>query len=306
MDYSGSVQDDIARICLDATRDYPMGAYAVEYISQSVVRILGYDEVKLRFSYRVSAEEMAEVRNAITLGDFYGFLENAVEGGQEHIVIQVSSSSLTGQNAIDYIQNYYRTHPERLVSEPAVSAVFYPSETNVTKIVEFNLSYLDSHDISESKLEELIQVASEIASPFQDLTEGEQALFCCQQVAESILTPGRGHTAYDALITGYPDSEGCAMAYKLLSNLIGLDCLVVEGRCNGDLRFWNIVKVDGEYYHVDSFACFGKMNVETCLCSDAEMIPGYWWDVDRYPDCGGSLSVQNVLDVIKARQDSEN
>jgi len=306
MDYSGSVQDDIARICLDATREFPMGAYAVEYISQSVVRILGYDEVKLRFSYRVSAEEMAEVRNAITLGDFYGFLEHAAESGQNHAVIQISSSSLTIQNTIDYLRNFYRAHPERLSAEPDVSVSFYPSENNVTKIVEFDLSFPENHEISENKLEELIEVASQTVMPFQNLTEGEQALLCCQHVAESIMDPGRGRTAYDALITGYPDSEGCAMAYKLLSNLLNLDCLVVEGRYNGDTRFWNIVKVDGEYYHVDSFACFGKMNVETCLCSDAEMMPGYWWDVDRYPDCSGSMSIQNVMDVIRARQNAEN
>ena len=63
-DYSSSVQDDIARVCLDATRDYPMGAYAVEYISHSISRILGYDEVNLRISYRLTAEEMSAVRSA--------------------------------------------------------------------------------------------------------------------------------------------------------------------------------------------------------------------------------------------------
>ena len=61
-DYPSSVQDDIARVCLDATKDYPMGAYAVEYISHSASRILGYDEVKLRISYRLTQEEMSSVR----------------------------------------------------------------------------------------------------------------------------------------------------------------------------------------------------------------------------------------------------
>jgi hypothetical protein len=35
------------------------------------------------------------------------------------------------------------------------------------------------------------------------------------------------------------------------------------------------------------------------------MIPRYWWDVDKYPACYGSLSVQQVMDVILARQNAE-
>ena len=101
-DYSSSVQDDIARVCLDATRDYPMGAYAVEYISHSVSRILGYDEAKLRISYRLSSEEMSSVRSASTLTDVYSMVENAVKSGEERITIQTSSLSVKEQTLTDF------------------------------------------------------------------------------------------------------------------------------------------------------------------------------------------------------------
>ena len=113
-DYPSSIQDDIARVCLDATKDYPMGAYAVEYISHSVNRILGYDEVKLRISYRLSPEEMSSVRSASTLTDVYSMVESAVEIGLERITIQTSSLSVKEQTLLDYLHNLYRSHPELL------------------------------------------------------------------------------------------------------------------------------------------------------------------------------------------------
>ncbi len=43
--------------------------------------------------------------------------------------------------------------------------------------------------------------------------------------------------------------EGYAYAYKYIMNLLGMDCSVVSS--NEMNHAWNIIKIDGEYYHVD-------------------------------------------------------
>ncbi len=304
-DYSSSVQDDIARVCLDATRDFPMGAYAVEYISHSVSRILGYDEVSLRISYRLTQEDMSAVRSATTLADVYAMVENSVLNGQEHITIQTSSLSVKEQTLLNYLHNLYRSHPELLSSEPKAVITFYPSEESVGKIVDFTFSYREKHEIAQSRLEELGPVAEELTASMEGLTTQEQALYCCRTVAQCIVNTGRGSTAYDALILGNADSEGCAMAYQYLCNRCGIDCRVVEGRLDGSIHYWNIITIEGDCYHVDCSVCLGDAIVEGFLLSDSQVIPRYWWDVDKYPACSGTLTLQRVIELIMARQQAE-
>lgn len=45
--------------------------------------------------------------------------------------------------------------------------------------------------------------------------------------------------------------QGYAEAFQLLLNLIGIECYTVTGTSGGVSHAWNIVRLDGEYYHVD-------------------------------------------------------
>ncbi len=301
-DYSSSVQDDIARVCLDATKDFPMGAYAVEYISHSVSRILGYDEVNLRISYRLTQEEMSSVRSASTLTDVYAMVENAAEKGLDRITIQTSSLSVKEQTLQDYLHNLYRSHPELLTSEPKAVVTFYPSEESITKIVDFAFSYRETREEALERLAALDPAADAIVRPLAELADQEKALYCCRDVASRVKNTRRGSTAYDTLILGNADSEGCAMAYQLLCNRCGVECRVVEGRMEGSIHYWNIITIGRNYYHVDCSACIGNPLTEGFLFSDNQMIPKYWWDVDKYPSCDGPLTIQQILDLVMTRQ----
>ncbi len=61
--------------------------------------------------------------------------------------------------------------------------------------------------------------------------------------------PKEAWTAYGALVTGDTVCKGYAMAWKVLMDRIGIPCLVV---CKGDgSHLWNLVQLDGKWYHVD-------------------------------------------------------
>ncbi len=296
-DYSGSVEDDISRACLDATRDYPLGAYAVDYISHTVNRILGYQEIGLRIRYRMMPEEIAAVRQAITPADLYTMLENSVLIGKTHVAVQISSLAVNEGSVTGCIENYYRKHPELLSSKPALEVTFYPEEGAVTKILDISLSYRDSRETAAERLSALDRIAAGCASECEGYPEEIAALLCCQTVAQSIQSVGQGDTAYDALVLGASGSEGCAMAFQLLCNRCGLDCQVIEGRAEGLVRCWNLIRLEDEYYHVDCLACVGSSVSEGFLLADADMVLRYWWDVDKYPSCSGSLSAKQVVDA---------
>ena len=57
--------------------------------------------------------------------------------------------------------------------------------------------------------------------------------------------------AYGALCLGVAVCEGYAEAAALLLNRAGVETLVITGDSRGEKHAWNIVKIDGDYYHLD-------------------------------------------------------
>ena len=92
------------------------------------------------------------------------------------------------------------------------------------------------------------------------------------------------------------------MAYQLLYTMCGIPCQVISGRLNSNTHYWNLILLNGDYYHVDCSACIGNPVSSGFLFSDSQMVQKYWWDVDKYPACSGELTIQRVMDVILARQ----
>lgn len=305
VDYAGSVEDDVARVCQNMTREYPLGAFAVEYISTSVNKILSYDEVKFRITYRRTPEEIAGVRIAMNLGDMYTMMENALGAGRSSLTVQISSLNVTERVLSAFMEAHYRKHPELLSSYPRLGFEFYPAEEAVSKIVRININYPELREESVARLITLTDKADAITSGFGELSKEEAALRCCIAVAESIHSISSRNTAYDALINGNAGSEGCAMAYQLLCNTCGIDCQVVEGRAGGSTHFWNIIQLDRAFYHVDCFACIGASLKDGFLLNDNDLRLRYWWDVDKYPPCNGLLTGEEVAEAYLMQDQPE-
>lgn len=59
------------------------------------------------------------------------------------------------------------------------------------------------------------------------------------------------YTAYGALVNGRAVCEGYSRAFKLLCYYSGLECILVTGDSKGVGHMWNMVKLEGKWYHVD-------------------------------------------------------
>ena len=106
-----------------------------------------------------------------------------------------------------------------------------------------------------------------------------QAAFVVMRACEQRTTTVR--TAYDALVSGTGDSCALAMAYKAVCDALNIPCQVVSGRFQGIDRCWNVVQVNGNYYHLDL-----SMQSETLwLRSDESMRGPYQWTADSCPTC---------------------
>ncbi|NLK52794.1 MAG: DUF5050 domain-containing protein, partial [Syntrophomonadaceae bacterium] len=63
--------------------------------------------------------------------------------------------------------------------------------------------------------------------------------------------PELSYEAYGCLIDGIAVCDGYAKAMKLLLNQVGIEALRVIGEGKGESHAWNLVKIDGFWYHLD-------------------------------------------------------
>ncbi len=58
-------------------------------------------------------------------------------------------------------------------------------------------------------------------------------------------------TTYGALVEDRAICTGYSQAFKLLCNRVGLSCRTVKGISKGEGHMWNLVRLDGYWYHTD-------------------------------------------------------
>ncbi|MCL2019794.1 MAG: dockerin type I domain-containing protein [Oscillospiraceae bacterium] len=62
------------------------------------------------------------------------------------------------------------------------------------------------------------------------------------------------HTAYGVLVDGLAVCDGYARAYLYLLRRAGVESRVITGTMKGGPHIWNLVKIDGYWYHADTTA----------------------------------------------------
>ena len=298
IEYSGDIRNDISKACLEVSRSSPMGAYAVDYMTHTVTRILTYDEISLHMQYKLSPEEIEAVRSVSSLNDFYTRIDEGLDSGTEFMALQIVTLAVNERNIKNYISNYYRQHPDTMLSQPDVSVSFYPAEEYVQKIITLNLDFHTLPEDREPMLTELRNEAEALTRSIGPAHPDRSALLCCMAVAEKLeRISSRGRTAYDVLVNGTGNSEGCAMAYELLCSMCGIPCQVVSGRLNSETHYWNLIYLDEAYYHVDCSACVGRELQDGFLKQDSDLWGSYWWESELYPPAQGKLTADVLIDL---------
>lgn len=95
------------------------------------------------------------------------------------------------------------------------------------------------------------------------------------------------NNAYKALTTGKTTCQGYAMtAYKMFK-LAGVENKIITGTLNGVAHGWNLVKVNGNWYHIDITNNDSTNDINRFLLkSDSDLIKeGFVWEYDDYPKC---------------------
>ncbi len=105
------------------------------------------------------------------------------------------------------------------------------------------------------------------------------------------------HTLKSVLLKQEAVCDGIAKMFKHMCDILELPCIVVQGTSQGNGHAWNIVSLDGEWYHVDLTADLmvaektgGSVSHVMFAVPDQAVEKDHQWDRTQYPACGGETT----------------
>jgi hypothetical protein len=128
----------------------------------------------------------------------------------------------------------------------------------------YSLQRGDEIVIRDDRLQETYDAAKKIIEEVVDegMTEYEKEMAIhdyivlnCEYDYDNYLNgciPMDSYEAYGVLINKTAVCSGYANATAILMNMAGLECKCINGNVSTDGHAWNIIKIDGEYYQLDT------------------------------------------------------
>lgn len=115
------------------------------------------------------------------------------------------------------------------------------------------------------------------------------------------------HTAYGALVKGSAVCDGYASAAQLLFSLCGIESINISGTSRGEGHAWNMVKLDNQYYHIDttwddpvSSTGIDYLKYDYYNLNDSEISSDHSWDTNQYPQAAGiTYTYEKTAELIR-------
>ncbi len=232
---------------------------------------------KPQVRYPVFKNEMYRASRAQQ--DLEQYVVEALENYQEKI--DISAYQLSREEAFQAIFQILNHNPGIFYVDGRVGTSYNP-QTNL--VTAYSVTYLgapEEIDRQRQELELAADQAAEQADP--SMSEAEKALvvhdYLVQNCEYDFDRLGQGqvsyssHTAYGALVDRIAVCDGYGDAYAyIMEDKLGIPCELVSSEVMA--HAWNMIRVDGEWYHVDATwddptrDCIGRVGHNFFLLSD--------------------------------------
>ena len=287
--YEGDAAKDLENACWSVRTEDALCVFCVENISYDFNKIVTVNEADVVISYSKAGVDPERVVRLGFSSEADGAILDALLRGDKRLTLLVGHSAFSAEDVSALVGRVYREHPTVTPGSPQTSVSLY-SGTGAQRLYDIQLDY----GVSDVKLKQararLTSFAPFAELDFSGLSEAELAYRACRWLMDNCaVTDNGGHnSAYAALIEREADSEGVAFGYVELCRQLGLECRIVYGQLDWQEHCWNIVKVDGTYYHVDVTQCAGAGLILGFMKNDEAFWGSYRWDVGSYPKCAGT------------------
>ena len=266
-------QEDVDRAVEYVTKIYPIGSYAVESIDTEV----GTGALSVDITYSHTAQELAGIRTVRGMDGAEKAIAEALDECADKLVLQISGFRDVDYNEI--VAACAQRNPDRVMETPRVTFQDWP-DRGEERVVELLFFYQTDRETLRAMREQVQPVFSSAAlyvtGQASERTKFSQLhAFLMERFDyryQSSRTP-----AYSLLCEGVGDSRAFAQVYAAMCSRIGLEAASISGTRDGEKHHWNLVRIDGVWYHLDllSSSQFRPMTEEE--------LTGYEWDRDSIP-----------------------
>lgn len=215
----------------------------------------------------------------------------------------VECKSLFNQDVSDSYIAVYNDHPE----------LFYLSHApQMTKKISFlgnSITLISNSIFSRSEIMQYRMTIDKILKSLALLTKGVSddvsiEKIVCDYLLKNItyeINNVYNQNAATVLVKNKGQCSGIAKAVKYIFDYFNIECIIVNGTASDPIagisgpHSWNIVKIDGKYYHLDVTFMIGAnmskrqpFNYLYFNYSDSQMETNHQWDKKYYPACNTS------------------
>ena len=269
------LSDEMWEVRSQLEDQHPIGAYAVDWISFKEGKSEGERTLTVHIRYIHDRTEIRAIRSVEGMEELERKICQAVERYDVGLVLCVQG--FESRDLVQVVRSFADENIHQIMEVPQVTVATYPEKGDV-RVVELRFTYQTDRDTLRSmreQVEPVFQAANKAARGQED---GYRALFDFLIGGYELHITASITPAYSLLKYGVGDSRAFAQVYDVMCRQAGLECMVVSGTKDGASHYWNIVRQDGAYYHLD------LLGGEYRLLTDQELV-GYVWDYAAYPDC---------------------
>lgn len=194
---------------------------------------------------------LEKLPNAEALLYAYDNIAKGVEASLDSISVYNGKSYISLTELRIVLDVYQRDYAHHFWLGKKYSYSYYDEN----RITEYMPQYTMSGETLENAKTAFVSAADKIlANITPSMTDYEKELILHDGLVKQVvydLDAPHAHDPYGALVEGKAVCEGYAEAFQYLLHRAGIQSFLVIGSSRGEGHEWNVVKIDGKYYHVD-------------------------------------------------------
>lgn len=184
-----------------------------------------------------------------------------------------------------------------------------------TASIEFNFTYWETLEQTNEVKRQVAQTLRRILTPEMDDHRKVKTIHDWIVANLSYDTALVSHSAYDGLVDGRTVCQGYALLTYEMMRQADIPVRIVEGTSRESAHTWNLVRIDGQWYHLDTTwndpvpDTAGKVYYHYYNLTDEQIRSDHQWDASGYPaavaDYGRTLRTLAEADTTRADSYSE-
>lgn len=281
-----SLERDVDRAVQTVCTTNPIAAYAVSDVTFQIGTVAGETVLVVQVEYLHDHSDISKILTVPNNEAAKEAIGSALNDCSSGIVVHIESYQ--EEDFLLAAELYAMKYPQYVMEAPQLSVNIYP-ESGDSRVLEIRFSYVNSRDVLRDMQAQVLTVfdaSVNMVSLAATTREKYQQMYVLMMERfqkyniETSITP-----AYSLLLHGVGDARAFAVLYAAMCHEAQLECEIVAGTKGGKLWYWNIVNIDGSYYHVDMLRSKGDGTLR--LMTDNIINEGYVWDFSAYPPCTG-------------------